>query len=98
MASGGATLSLGLGPSIATLAWGWQGLVKRQLACPLSDSGWLALKSQTLKDLSCMAVMEMSPWVAEGLLPLSLMRKHCPLYNQLPEPRDLSSLGKTPSP
>lgn len=28
-----------------------------------------------------MAVMEMSTWVAEGLLPLSLIGKHCPLYN-----------------
>lgn len=57
---------------------------------------WLALRSQILMDLSCMAVLEMSAGVTEGLLPLSLMRMS--LYNQLPEPRDLSILGKTQSP
>lgn len=86
----------GPGPQHCHLDLGW--LVKRLLACPPSDSSCLALRSQTLKDLSCMAIVEMSTWVAKGLLPLSLIRKHCPLYNHLPEHRSLSSLGKTPSP
>lgn len=72
--------------------------LKRLLPCSLSDSSRLALRSPTLEDLSYMAVVEMSKWVAEGLLPVSFMRKHYPLYNHLPEPRAVSSLGRSLSP
>ena len=43
-----------------------------------------------------MAGEEMGKWVAKGPFPLSLIGKHCLLYNQLPEQSTIKILNTGP--
>ena len=59
------------------------------------DASW---RSRALEELGCVAGVEMGKWVAKGPFPLSLIRKHYLLYNQLPEQSTIKILNSGPPP